>query len=139
MSLEDKVSNLGDFAFRYFHDFPSEFLLALLAVVESTFVVLRQSVGVTEYETALALDPQQPHLLVAVETSLPVGLFLLHWLESQLFHRFLHFAFSGTKGGGWAARKGVELFFLFDMLIGPEWEARYLKQEEQRPAKASEA
>lgn len=137
--LEDIVSDLCDLTLCYFDDFSLQLLLALLPVVEPAGVVLGQPVGVAEHETALAFDPQQSNFLVAVEASLPIGLLLLDWLKTQLFDCFLQFYLGRAQGRRGAARQCFDLFFLFQMLTRPGQEQSYLKQEEQRPPKASEA
>ena len=66
-----------EFAVVYFHDFLLQLLLPALLVVNRTLVVLGKSVAVAVHEAALALNAQQTHFLVAVETSLAVLLLLV--------------------------------------------------------------
>ena len=77
---------MGNFAFLDFDDLIFKFLLSLFAMVKIAGVVLRQSMGVTKDETALAFDSKQSYLFIAVETSFAILLLTLCRLEGQLVH-----------------------------------------------------
>lgn len=102
-------------------------------MVEPAIVDLGHAVGVAVDVPALALDAQQPSLLIAIEAALLVLLLLLHWLQTQLLHRVQQLLFGHAGGGQGLGRRLYHDFFLFGTLAFPESRRDYLWQVEHRP------
>ncbi len=63
------MSNFGDLAGSHLLDFLFQLNFAKLSVIDVAVVVLRQTVKVAESERALAVCPQEPDFLIAVEAA----------------------------------------------------------------------
>jgi len=121
-----KVSDIFYLAVVHLDHFSFEFLLAALLVVELAAVVLGQSVAIAVHKAALALYPQQPQLLVTIETPLAVFLLLLGSLQSELLHGLGELGLSVAEGSGGLGWRFLDDFFLFVGCVLPAWSDGYL-------------
>ena len=69
--------------------------------------------GVAVDVTALTFNAQQAYLFIAIETSLPILLLPLLWLEAQLFHRLDDLLLGHTHGSAGFCWGVGSTFFLF--------------------------